>query len=71
MQSPPAEWALAIGHLAVLDYLRSRGDADHDTLSEVTRNLVARHPHGRSLFTAALFVGGIALHEHIVRPLRE
>ena len=71
MQSPPAEWALAIGHLAVLDYLRSIGDADHDTISEVVRNAVARHPQGRAMFAAALMIGGIALHEHIVRPLRE
>jgi hypothetical protein len=69
MQSPSAEWTLAIGHLAVLDYLRARGDADHDTISEVTRNLVARHPRGEAIFTAALIGGALWFHAHIVRPL--
>lgn len=69
MQSPPAEWAIAIGHLAVLDYMRSRGDADHDTLSEVTRGLVERHPRGELIFTAALAGGALWFHRHIVRPL--
>jgi hypothetical protein len=70
MQNPAAEWGLAIGHLAVLDYLRSIGDADHDTLSEVVRNTVSRHPRGRLMFAGALTVGAVVLHEHIVRPLR-
>lgn len=69
MQSPPVEWTLAIGHLAVLDYLRSIGDADHDTLSEVVRNTVARHPHGKALFTLGLVAGAVALHRHILGPL--
>lgn len=38
MQSPPAEWVLGIGYLAVLDYLRARGEADGNTLSECTRD---------------------------------
>jgi hypothetical protein len=70
MQSPPKEWLLFGAHFVALDYLRSLGDADHDTLSEVVRNTVAAHPRGRLLFAAALAVGGIVLHEHIVRPLR-
>lgn len=69
MQSPSAEWTLAIGHLALLDYLRARGDADADTISEVVRDLVARHPRGEALFTAGLIGGALWFHQHIVRPL--
>jgi len=69
MQSPPAEWSLAIGHLALLDYLRNRGEADSDTLSEVVRNAVAKHPHGEAIFTASLIGGALWFHRHIVNPL--
>lgn len=71
MQSPPAEWSLALGYLAILDYLRARGDADEDTFSEVVRGVVTRHPRGRLVFTAALALGAVAFHHHIVHPLRE
>lgn len=67
MQSPPAEWALGIGYLAVLDYVRSRGDADGDTLSEVVRGYVDRHPAGRPAFAAALTTGSLILYRHICR----
>jgi hypothetical protein len=67
MQSPSAEWLLAIGYLGMLDYLRSRGEADFDTLSEVTRAAVYRHRHGKAAFTVGLAVGAVALHRHIVR----
>ena len=70
MQSPPAEWILGISYLAILDWLRSRGEADGDTLSEVTRDVVARHPRGEQIFTGVLLLGGYALHRHIVNPLR-
>lgn len=50
MQSPPLEWTLAIANLAALDYLRARGDADADTLSECVRPWAERHPVA---FTAA------------------
>lgn len=70
MQSPPKEWLLFGAHFAALDYLRAKGDPDHDTLSEVVRNAVAKHPRGRVVFTAVLAVGAVVLHEHIVRPLR-
>jgi len=70
MQSPPTEWLLFGAHFVALDWLRAKGDADHDTLSEVVRNAVAKHPRGRAMFTAALAVGAVVLHEHIVRPLR-
>jgi hypothetical protein len=68
MQSPPAEWLLFGAHFVVLDYLRSRGDADSDTLSEVVRDLTKRHPRGEQAFTVALIAGAIALRRHIIRP---
>ena len=67
MQSPPAEWALGIGYLAVLDYLRSRGEADHDTLSECVRDICAKHPAGFTVFTAVYVAGAYGLWRHIVR----
>ena len=67
MQSPPAEWALGIGYLAVLDYLRSRGDADGDTLSECVRDNIARHPAGYAVFTIGYAAGAFVLWRHIVR----
>lgn len=70
MQSPPVEWSLGIGYLAALDYIRSRGEADHDTLSEVVRNGVARIPHGDLVLAAALAGGSTWFWRHIVIPLR-
>lgn len=67
MQSPRIEWTLGIGYLAIVDYLRAQGDADGDTLSEVVRDLVERHPAGRVAFTAGYTVGAIALWRHICR----
>lgn len=67
MQSPPIEWALGIGYLAALDVIRDRGEADGDTLSECTRELVRRHRHGHIAFTAALALGAVALHRHILK----
>lgn len=70
MQSPPAEWTLAIGHLAILDYLRSIGDADHDTASECVRNFYSRLPHGRALWAVTTVVGAAVLWRHIDKPMR-
>ena len=67
MQSPPVEWVMGIGYLAAIDYIRSRGEADGDTLSEVTRNFVRRHPRGDVLFTVGLFGGAEILRRHILR----
>jgi hypothetical protein len=66
MNSPPLEWTMGIGYLAVLDYVRSRGDADGDTLSEVVRDAVRRHPRGEQAFTVALFAGAYILRRHIL-----
>lgn len=70
MQSPPAEWALGIGYLVILDLIRAHGDADKDTLSEVIRDTVARHPRGRPLFAIAVAAGALGFYRHIDRPLR-
>lgn len=69
MQSPRAEWVLGIGYLALLDYMRAQGEADGDTISEVIRDLVARHPFGSHALAAALVAGSYGFHRHIVRPL--
>lgn len=71
MKSPGAEWVLGIGYLAAIDYIRARGEADDDTLSEVIRGHVAKHPHGERLFAAALLTSGIWFHHHITTPLKE
>lgn len=68
MQSPPIEWVLGIGYLGLLDYIRARGDADGDTLSEVTRDFVRRHPSGDVVFTLAVFAGAELLRRHILKP---
>lgn len=70
MQSPRAEWALGIGYLVAVDIIRAHGEADHDTLSEVVRDLVERHPLGSQILGASLAFGGWAFHRHIVNPLR-
>lgn len=71
MKSPAAEWVLGIGYLAVLDAIRARGEADEDTLSEVVRANVSRHPNGQRIFAAVLLAGGITLYRHIVDPLNK
>lgn len=69
MQSPPIEWTLGIGYLGALDYLRSRGEADADTFSEVVRDFVERIPHGELVFTVALAGGALWFRRHILKPL--
>lgn len=64
MQSPPVEWTLALAYLAALDYLRSRGDADDDTLSECLRPWALRHP---AAFGAACVAVPLWFHSHITR----
>ncbi|HET6699528.1 MAG TPA: hypothetical protein VFG88_10605 [Nocardioidaceae bacterium] len=64
MQSPPLEWTMALGYLAALDFLRSRGEADFDTLSECVRPWAQRHPVA---FTAACAVVPVWFWGHIMR----
>jgi hypothetical protein len=71
MQSPRAEYLLFGAGFAAFDYMRARGEADGDTLSEVTRDLVARHPHGPAIFTVLLFGACAGFRRHILGPLRE
>lgn len=69
MQSPPVEWALGIGYLAVVDAIRDRGEPDGDTLSEVIRQVFnVNTPQGRAAFTATLAAGAVLFHRHIVKP---
>lgn len=69
MQSPPMEWALGIGYLAVVDYIRDQGEPDGDTLSECVRHAFKIDtPNGRLAFTVALSAGALILHRHIVKP---
>lgn len=68
MQSPPIEWALGIGYLAVVDVLRDRGEPDGDTLSECLR--VAFHtddPRGRAALAAAIAAGAVVLFRHLAK----
>lgn len=68
MHSPPAEWVLGIGHLAILDYLRDRGEPDGDTLTEVVRSLFATEtPRGRALLAGTMTAGGVLLYRHFVK----
>ena len=67
MNSPPVEWTLGIAYFGVLDFLRSRGEADGDTLSEVVRSAVRSHPSGDLLFTVALYAGAELLRRHILK----
>lgn len=69
MKSPPVEWTLLGAYAVILDVVRAKGEADHDTLSECVRNVVARHPLGPHAFAAGLALGAVALHRHIVGPL--
>lgn len=65
MNSPKAEWTVLIGALALIDYLRARGEADQDTISEVVRDLTRRHPRGDLIFGAALTGGAAWFYRHI------
>lgn len=71
MQSAPTEWLLFGAHLIALDVIRARGEADHDTASEVVRALVARHRLGPAIFTTALAGGALWFHRHILGPLEK
>lgn len=69
MHSPPAEWALGIGYLAVLDVIRNRGDPDGDTLTECLRESFRVHrPEGRAALGAAIAAGGVVLFRHLCKP---
>lgn len=71
MQSPRAEWTLGIVYLVVLDWLRARGEADDDTLSEVIRNgCHVETRTGRAAFTVTLAAGAVAFHRHICKETR-
>lgn len=73
MQSPHAEWALLAGsvvlHVGVLDYLRARGEADGDTLSECLAVWFRTDlPAGRATFAVVAFGATAGLVRHICKP---
>lgn len=69
MHSPPMEWALGIGHLVALDFLRDRGEPDNDTLTEVLRTAFhVERPEGRVALAAAITCGGVLLYRHLAKP---
>lgn len=71
MQSPRAEWTLGIVYLVILDWLRARGEADDDTLSEVIRNGCRVETRtGWWTFTGVLAAGGLIFHRHICKEAR-
>lgn len=67
MQSPPLELVLDVVHLGTRNLVRARGEADEDTISEITRGVVYRLPHGEALLAVALAVGGVGFWRHICR----
>ena len=68
MHSPPAEWTLGIGYLAVLDALRDRGEPDGDTLTECLREAFhVDRPEGRAALAAAITAGAALLYRHLVK----
>lgn len=69
MHSPPMEWALGIGYLGVVDWLRDRGEPDGDTLSEVLREIFqVDTPEGRARLAVAIAAGGVILYRHLAKP---
>lgn len=69
MHSPPVEWALGIGHLVALDYLRDRGEPDNDTLTECLRELLRTDtPEGRAVTAVCVALGGYVFYRHLIKP---
>lgn len=67
MQSPPIELVLDVVHLGARNLIRDVGEADEDTISEITRGLVRRLPHGELIFTVVLFAGAELFRRHILK----
>ena len=69
MQSPPVEWALGIGYLAVLDIIRDRGEPDGDTLTECVREAFGTDERaGRQRLAVVIAGGGVLLYRHFCKP---
>lgn len=69
MQSPPVEWTLGIGYLAILDVLRDRGEPDGDTLTECLRDAFGTdQPAGRRRLAVAIGGGAVLLYRHLTKP---
>lgn len=65
MQSPPLELVLDVVHLGARNVIRNAGDADDDTISEITRGVVRRTRGGPLL----LALGLAGFWWHIVGPI--
>lgn len=71
MQSPPLELVLDVVHLGTRNLVRARGDADEDTISEITRGVVVRLGRwGPPLLTVSLYGICEIYRRHILNPLR-
>lgn len=69
MQSPRIEWTLGVAYLAVLDYVRNRGEPDGDTLTEVIREAFdTDQASGRRRLAATIAAGGVVLYRHLTKP---
>lgn len=68
MQSPPLELVLDVCHIGARNLLRAQGEADADTISEITRGLVDRLGDlGPLAFTVAVFGVAECFRRHILR----
>ena len=67
MNSPPIEWTLGIGYLAILDYLRSHGEPDGDTASECVRSVVMTTQGGKTMFSLAWLAFAVWFWRHILK----
>ncbi|RNL66225.1 hypothetical protein EFK50_00955 [Nocardioides marmoriginsengisoli] len=68
MQSPPLELVLDVVHLGARNLLRNRGDADGDTISEITRSVKDQIPYGDQVLAVALAALAAGYWVHICRP---
>ncbi|HET7355541.1 MAG TPA: hypothetical protein VFJ09_02590 [Nocardioidaceae bacterium] len=65
---PAAEWALFAAHVAVVDWLRDRGEPDGDTATEALRVAFAVHrPEGRAALALTLAGGSAWLYRHLCK----
>lgn len=66
MQSPPLELVLDVMHLGTRNLIRNHGDADGDTISEITRSFVHRYRWGPLIFSVAVFAAAEGFRQHIL-----
>lgn len=65
---PAAEWGLFALHVAVVDWLRDRGEPDADTITEVLREVFRVHTApGRAALATTLAGGSVVLYRHLCK----